>query len=54
MISGRRWNPQGKYWEVSYSEDLISKLQSLFGENLLVDPYFFLIPLHKEPSILRI
>ena len=36
MISGRRWNPQGKYWEVPYSEDLIAKLDSLQingGEN---------------------
>ena len=45
MISGRRWNPQGKYWEGPYSEDLITKLQSLFGENLVIDPYFYLIPL---------
>ncbi|MDL1971112.1 MAG: helix-turn-helix domain-containing protein [Candidatus Desulfofervidaceae bacterium] len=29
-ISGRRWNPQGKYWEVPCSEDLIAKLQSFF------------------------
>ncbi|RJS77041.1 hypothetical protein CW713_10710 [Methanophagales archaeon] len=48
MISGRRWNPEGKHWEVPYSEDLIVKLQSLFGENLVVDPYFYLIPLQKE------
>ena len=54
MISGRRWNPKGKYWEVPYSEDLTSKLQSLFVENLVIDPYFFLIPLQKELSILRI
>ncbi|RKX59182.1 MAG: hypothetical protein DRP29_05125 [Thermodesulfobacteriota bacterium] len=38
MIFGRRWNPRGKYWEVPYSEDLISEPQSLFGENLVVDP----------------
>ena len=31
MISGRRWNPQEKYREVPYSEDLIAKLQSLFS-----------------------
>jgi len=37
-ISGRKWNPQGKYWEVPYSEDLIAKLRSLFGENLIIDP----------------
>ncbi|MCD6398549.1 MAG: hypothetical protein J7L08_01385 [Candidatus Aenigmarchaeota archaeon] len=45
MISGRRWNPKGKYWEVPYSKDLIAKLQSFFGENFVVDPYFFLIPI---------
>ena len=28
MISGRRWNPKGK-WEVPYSEDSIAKLQFL-------------------------
>ena len=50
-IPRREWNPQGKYWEVPYSEDLIAKLQSLFGENLVVDPYFYLIPLQKELSI---
>ena len=48
MISGRRWNPKGKYWEVPYSEDLIAKLQSLFGENLVIDPCFYLIPLQKD------
>ena len=52
-IPERKWNPQGKYWEVPYSEDLIAKLQSLFGENLVIDPYFYLIPTpegtsHKE------
>ena len=51
MISGRRWNPKGKYWEVPYEEGLIAKLQSLFGENLVIDPYFCLIPLQKELSI---
>jgi len=25
MISGRRWNPKGKYWEVPYEEDVIAK-----------------------------
>ena len=50
-IPRREWNPQGKYWEVPYSEDVIAKLQSLFGENLVVDPYFYLIPLQKELSI---
>ncbi len=39
MISGRRWNPKGKYWEAPYSEDLIIKLYSLFGENFVVDLY---------------
>jgi len=51
MISGRRWNPKGKYWEVPYEKGLIAKLQSLFGENLVIDPYFYLIPLQKELSI---
>jgi len=50
-IPGRRWNPKGKYWEVPYEEGLITKLQSLFGENLIVDPYLYLIPLQKELSI---
>jgi len=50
-IFERKWNPQGKYWEVPYSEDLIAKLQDLFGENLVVDPYFYLIPLQKELPI---
>ena len=48
MLSGRRWNPKGKYWEVPYSEDLMAKLKALFSENLVVDPYFYLIPLQKE------
>ncbi|GIW23728.1 MAG: hypothetical protein KatS3mg068_2735 [Candidatus Sericytochromatia bacterium] len=29
-IFGKKWNPQGKYWEVLYSDDLIAKLQSFF------------------------
>jgi len=37
MISGRRWNPKGKYWEVPYSEGIISKLQNLFDENILIE-----------------
>ena len=48
MISGKRWNPKGKYWEVPYEEGLIPKLQSLFGENFVVDSYFYLIPLQKK------
>jgi hypothetical protein len=50
-ISRRRWNPEGKYWEVPYSDGLIAKLQNLFGENLVIDPYFYLIPLQRELSI---
>ncbi|MCD6448902.1 MAG: tyrosine-type recombinase/integrase, partial [Thermotogaceae bacterium] len=50
-IPRREWNPQGKYWEVPCSEDLIAKLQRLFGKNLIVDPYFYLITLQKELSI---
>ncbi len=50
-ISGRKWNPKGKHGEVPYDENLISKLQNLFGENLIsVDPYFYLIPLQKQLS----
>jgi len=37
--------------EIPYSEDLITKLQSLFGKNLVVDSYFYLIPLQKKLSI---
>ncbi|RLG36393.1 MAG: integrase [Candidatus Alkanophagales archaeon] len=50
-IPGRRWNPKGKYWEVPYSEGVIPKLQNLFGESLIVNPYFHLIALEKELSI---
>lgn len=50
-INGGKWNPEGKYWEVPYSDVLLAKLQNLFGENLIVDPYFHLIPLQKELSI---
>ena len=52
-ISGRRrrWNPKGKYWEVLYNEILVSKLHSLFGKNLVIDSYFYLVPLQKELSI---
>lgn len=50
-ISGRKWNPEEKYWEVPYKENTILKLQKLFGENLIFDPYFYLIPLQKELSI---
>ena len=50
-ISRRRWKPKGKYWEVPYSDDLIEKFQNLFGESLVIDPYFYLIPLQKELSI---
>ena len=50
-ISGRRWNPEGKYWEIPYSEDIMSKRQVLFGENIVIDPYFYLIPLQNELMI---
>ena len=50
-ISRRKWNSEGKYWEVPCSGNLISKLQILFGENLVIDPYFYLMPLQKELSI---
>ncbi|GEM_PF-1078780 len=35
-ISGRRWTPEKKYWEISYSEGVISKLQNLFDEDILI------------------
>ncbi len=47
-IYERKWNPRGKYWEVPYSDGLIAKLQNLFDENLVIDPYFYLILLQKE------
>jgi len=47
-ISGRKWNSQRKYWEVPYSDGLIAKLQNLFGGNLVIDPYLYLMPLQKE------
>ncbi len=50
-IPGRIWNPEGKYWEIPYDGDLISKLQVLFGKNIVIDPYFYLIPLQKELMI---
>jgi integrase/recombinase XerD len=50
-ISGRKWNSQRKCWEVPYSDGLIAKLQKLFGENLVIEPYFYLISLQKELSI---
>ena len=50
-ISGRRWNPNGKFWEVPYDESLIPKIQTLFGENLIIDPNFYLLPLQKELKI---
>ena len=50
-ISGRRWNPEGKYWEVPYRKGLIFELQSLFGESIIIDPYFYILPLQKEFSI---
>ncbi len=50
-IPGRKWNPEGKYWEIPYKDDLMEKLQTLFGKNLDIDPYFHLIPLEKELKI---
>jgi len=50
-IPGRRWNTKEKYWEVPYEEGIISKLQNIFGENLIIDPYFDLMSLQKELSI---
>jgi site-specific recombinase XerD len=47
-ISGRRWNPERKYWEVPYREGLISELHSLFGESIIFDPYFYILPLKEE------
>jgi len=47
-IRGRKWNPEGKYWEVPYEEGIISKHKSLFGENIFIDPYLHLLPLQKE------
>ncbi len=42
-ISGRRWNPKEKHWEVPYSKNLISKLQDIFGKILLLTPISTLI-----------
>lgn len=32
-IEGRRWHPKEKYWSVPYSEGIIERLLSLFGED---------------------
>ncbi len=53
LIPGRKWNLQGKYWEILYSEDLITRLQGLFGVNLVVSPYFYLMFLQRELSIMK-
>ena len=50
-INGRKWNPQKKCWEVPYEESIISKLLDLFGKNLVIDPYLYLMLLQKELSI---
>lgn len=50
-IPVRKWDPMGKYWEIPYEENIVTKLQDIFGENLIVDPYFYLIPLQEELSI---
>ena len=47
-FSGRKWNPEGKYWEIPYRKGIISKMKRIFGENLVVDPYFYLIPSLRE------
>lgn len=50
-ISGIRWNPADRCWEIPYNDVIISKLLNLFGEKLVIDPYFYLLPLQKELSI---
>jgi len=50
MISGRRWNPKGKYWEVPYSKDLIAKLQSFLVKILLLILTFFLFQSRRNFS----
>ena len=50
-ISGRKWNPEMKYCEVPYYENLLPELQALFGKNLVIDPYLYLLPLERELSI---
>ena len=50
-IPRRRWNQKGKYGEVPYGENLIPKLQTLFGESFVADTYFYLISLQRELSI---
>ncbi len=50
-IPGRKWNPERKYWEIPYKEGLISRFKILFGENLIINPCFYLLPLEKELSI---
>ena len=37
-----------KYWEIPYEKNIIAKLQAIFEENLIIDPYFFLDSLQKE------
>ena len=47
-ISDKKWNPQEKHCDISYSENLIIKLQTLFGKNISVDHRFYLIALYKK------
>ncbi len=37
-----------KYWEIPNEKSIIAKLQAIFGENLIIYHYFFLVPLQKE------
>jgi len=43
MIFGKRWNPQGKYWEVPYSEDLMAKQSKVAActFNIIIDALKF-------------
>jgi site-specific recombinase XerD len=39
-LEGYRWHPEGRYWSVPYSEDVIARILSIFsGENIEIDPF---------------
>ncbi len=47
-ITGIKWNPLKKRWEIPYYNGLIQKLQSVFSENLIIDMSIHLMPLKRE------
>ncbi len=48
-VEGCRWHPEGKYWTIPYSDNVLGRFLTIFdGEEIYIDPSVYLETLRRE------